>query len=696
MLKARKDKCSIKVRYGKVLFCGAGAAGKTNFLKLLMEDNFEKKHLSTEILKPQQVSIDIKALVSSNDKKIEFKRMGIDEEIRQLMSYLPKKYTEQDAVPHPMDPQPAVQEDVFQNSYTAAEDIMSEKIAVDHSEFTKETSDDEWNILTFMDTGGQPQFISMLPTVNSFAMITFIVHKMARGENSLDEKVMVQHGNQHGENSFSPHPYECTYIQLIKTLMTYASSVFLPDVQFLQELKVCKNTTNTNSNISIIGTHSHDVSEDDIKKIDTTLTEMINYAGCKNVKPRLNNNYEYLVPVDNKEQIKRNKSDSETVIDLKKYTSPSIICKHIYEFQMKQDVYSVPVQWLLLELEIRKVCNDKECSFITYKDVMNLATEKNLGDEEFIKNGLRFHHLFGVLLYFENVEGISELVITNHQWLFNKLTEIVLYSFNCADKGERDELDQGIFKDKMLENLNIEADFKKAKIDIRLINPKKSFLNLLKHLRILVPLNEDNTQYFMPSLLKSHPLTTRSQELIPGKNSFIYQSNENTTAEPFLFQFESISVNLIPRGFLCFLVIEIIHSTKWQLYRRNLHDNLVTFIIKRGGYFVTLIDSIFFLEIHITHESGNSHPIHFEVRKIIQNTMSKVEKNLNICGTLKYGFLCKKCTDTEQQHLTYAEEGDVNDVNPSDYMYCSINQEPTSLESSHQIWLQHKVIYNCA
>ena len=34
MSKAREDGCSLKVRYGKVLICGAGAAGKTNFLNL--------------------------------------------------------------------------------------------------------------------------------------------------------------------------------------------------------------------------------------------------------------------------------------------------------------------------------------------------------------------------------------------------------------------------------------------------------------------------------------------------------------------------------------------------------------------------------------------------------------------------------------------------------------------------------------
>ena len=692
MLKARKDKCCIKVRYGKVLFCGAGAAGKTNFLNLLMKKDFEQKHKSTELVKPQQVTIAMKALVSSNHNEIAFTTMDIDEEIHQLMSYLPKKYTEQ-TLPHHADPQHTVQEDVSQNSYTTAEDIMSEKLASD-SELTKQVAKHEWNILTFMDTGGQPQFISMLPTVNSFAMITFIVHKMAKGEKSLDNNVMVQHGNQQGENSFPPHSYECTYLQLIKTLMTYASSVLFPDVQFLQEVG-CKNTKNTNSNISIIGTHSADVSADDIKKIDKALADMIDNAGCKNVKPNLNEEYEYLIPVDNKDQINRNKSDSDTVIDIKKYTNPSIICKHIYDFQMQQDVYSVPIQWLLLELEIRKVCIDKECCFITYKDVLNLATKKNLGDEDFIKNGLRFHHLFGVLLYFENVEGMCELIITNHQWLFDKLTEIVHYSFKCATKGDRDELRIGIFKDAMLEELKIEKDFKNANIDTQLINPKKAFLNLLKHLKIVVPLNEDETKYFMPSILKSHPLTDAELEkAIPGKNSFKHQSNENAEAEPFLFQLESTSVNLIPRGFFCFLIVELICSTGWRPYKKNLYDNLVTFFKVEGGYFVTIIDKIFFLEVRITHENGNVIPIHYGVLKIMHNTMVEVEKNLCIRCIIKHGFLCKKCSDTEQQHLTYlhmthVDEDGIKYVSPSDSMGCDcINERLTSIESSHQIWLQ--------
>ena len=92
MLKARDAKYSVPIRYGKVLFCGAAAAGKSNFLNLLMKEDFQSLHISTEVLKPQQVTIAMKAVISSSDNQVEFTKMSIDEEILQLESYLPEKY----------------------------------------------------------------------------------------------------------------------------------------------------------------------------------------------------------------------------------------------------------------------------------------------------------------------------------------------------------------------------------------------------------------------------------------------------------------------------------------------------------------------------------------------------------------------------------------------------------------------------
>ena len=87
MLKACDAGVSIPVQYGKVLFCGAAAAGKTNFFNLLMEKNFEPSHISTILLEPQQ-AMAMKVESSSNEGKVTFKKMTIDNEILVLESYL--------------------------------------------------------------------------------------------------------------------------------------------------------------------------------------------------------------------------------------------------------------------------------------------------------------------------------------------------------------------------------------------------------------------------------------------------------------------------------------------------------------------------------------------------------------------------------------------------------------------------------
>ena len=713
MWKARKDGCSIKVRYGKILFCGANGAGKTNFSNLLLEAEFNPIHVSTEVAKPQQTTVAMKAQVSKGDKDgdVIFKKMNIDDEIQQLMSYLPKKYTIpssqqqgkfKKSIKSIQQPLKSITKSKPKERHTVAEDIMGHKIvnkASTSESHVAELPDKVWDILTFMDTGGQPQYISMLPAINSFAMITFIVHKMTGGRKSLDDKFTVRHGDNEGNDSFTPYEHECTYLQLIKTLMSYASVNFFPDDSFLNDFKICCNKTQSRS-ISFIGTHSKNVSENDIAEIDEALADIVKNLNPKNnIMVKLNKMHSYLAPVDNKEQNKGSSERDDTnkffksvdnKDDSKKYTNLSRIRGYIYECMANQDVYAVPIQWLLLELEIRKECESRKCSLITCGDVLQIGREKSLGDDNFIKTGLRFHHIFGVLLYFEEVEGMHELVITNHRWLFEKLSEIVKYSFEPSITEDEDDLSIGIFKESMLNKLNIDEDFKNSGINTECLNPKMAFLELLQHLLIIAQLNEDDTKYFMPSLLKSSNISYH-QKCIPGKSNFIKLTND---PESLLIQIESVgATSSFPRGFLCFLVVQLIYSTNWELYRDNVYNNILTFYKVNGGYYVTLIDKIFFLEITVTHAFNNIDvaPIHHEVFKIIKTAISDVRLRLNIEIKLKYGFMCKMCQNTEEAHMTYSLETD------NDCYHCA-GQKLTRLEMSHKIWLlapaEVSIIYN--
>ena len=840
MLKARDAKYSVPIRYGKVLFCGAAAAGKSNFLNLLMKQDFQSLHISTAVLKPQQVTIAMKAVVSSSDDEVEFTKMSIDEEIQQLESYLPEyfiptapvqkislkvpaqdelsadnlpKVCDTSAAPclknasqAPTQDEASVDElpKIHTKSTTpyqkgSLQIPLEEEHSADHSKLSlanvkaetkrlnKKPREAVWDMLTFMDTGGQPQFISMLPAVNSFAMITFIIHKLETGgQNSLNKIVEVQYGNEKGEISYKPHPHKYTYLQLIETLISYASNILQPDTKFLAKVKIdIKKYENTRS-ILLTGTHSGDdqLSEDDIKNVDEELAKVVNKSGVNHIKPSFNKNYKFLMPVDNKKQGKKSKfeatkenseleatnknSEMETTKeifelettkktseleetkentkrptnklykytpkfirkrirrqvpinrekqitvpqlptieevktpqlptlevkmpqlltikdDTRRYTMPSKIRTYIKNFLDKQDKIHVPIKWLLLELEIRKICQQKEnCSLISYDDVLKLAKERHLGyngefgddvsidGEQFIKQGLRFHHSFGVLLYFEDVEGMQKLVITNHQWLFNNLSKIVEYSFTCDTIEEMEDLKNGIFKKTLLSSdcLDISKDFKDSKIDIKSVDPINAFLKLLEYLRIAAPSTEHATKYFMPCLLDSCELTNLEAKVPEYKANGI---------EPLLVQFKSTDNKSysFPRGVFCFLVVQLMLLMNWELYSQA-YVNLITLFKKDSAHYITLIDRIFCLEVHVTYKEDNN--VHDEVFNIIHDALHKISKKLKIECNLCYGFTCP-CLLIKELHISYLT------MDNDKHCWCKKNSV-TDLTDSHKLWLK--------
>ena len=708
MLKACDAKYSIPVRYGKVLFCGASAAGKSNFLNLLMENDFETLHKSTEVLKPYQVTVAMKALSSNHEGEVEFNRMKIDEEILQLESYLAEKTAEfmsakgkrennlksipERKVPDTKPVGEASKHGPNSKTTDSTEHVDMAIANVTLEKLPKKDPKSTWDILTFMDTGGQPQFISMLPAVNSFVMITFIVHKLKEGgKESLRRTVEVHYGNEKGEVNFKLYPHKYTYLQLIETLISYASNILLPDTNFLDYLKN-KRKKNDNGekvtrSILLVGTHSGDdkLSVEDIDEIGEELKIAVERSGVNHIKPYLNENYEYLVPVDNKKQNRKSDIQVPKVLDAKRFTKVSGIRKYIQTLLEHQDEIHVPIKWLLLELEIRKVCHEKGCHLISYKEVLELAETKKFGyagefgdvelsSDEFIKHGLRFHYSFGVLLYFEGVTGIQELIITNHQWLFNKLTEIVCFSFKegCHTQESIKDLNKrGILHKTLLGSnfLNVHKDFKESGIDTTFINPVESFLSLLRYLRIAAPLSETDDRYFMPFVLESCELTDL-QKRIP-------EYNGNNIEPSLLVQFKSNDNKTFsfPRGAFCFLVVDLMLCEKWTICRQA-YINLITFRVHNAIYYITLVDRIFCLEIHVTSKERCT--VHNKIQEIINQALQRVGTKLKIHNNLCHGFSCS-CAQVSDLHISYLSE-DNNEC-------CCCDESATKLTNYHRVWL---------
>ena len=673
MLDAKKNGYTLKVRYSKVLFSGSSGAGKSSFVNLLLNKKINQRHVSTGVTESQQVMVTKKLAVmffkqEKGKESLDWTEMNFDKEISQLkvrlfhemQQYSPQQSTSES------NPSQVNQDTSFSLQCTVVNDIVTSPT---EGESLSVVSSDVWDVLTLLDTGGQPQFINMLPAINSSAMITFIVHNMHGGVKSLSDKVTVTHGNEKGKRSFSSYSMQYTNLELMKVLMSLTNDTHLRNSQFIDS--ICAIKGETTSYLSFIGTHADRMTDEEISEIDQKLSMTINEAKIENVW-KINDQYEYLIPVDNTTAGTENEDENA-----------SIIRAELSELQQKRDVYDVPITWIIMELEIRKQCQEKNCSYISYSEVCNMCRQSNLlQEEELIKDALKFHHSLGVLLYFEKVQGMNDFVITDHQWLFNRLTKLVCYTFQGKLIPNNVDLDnfkyEGILSTKLIPKIGLELG------DIKI----QYFLNLLIHLGIIAPIKEETgtTSYFMPSILPTY--TDEVDKHLQQYGSQVVRINDyDIDINPLLIQF---STGTLPRGVFCCLAVQLLQDNlSWKLRRSEQNkcrtfNNLITFRTP-CRHSISLIDRVFYLEIQIRHKEKDVLSIHYEFQRAVTNALVTVSTKLNLKSSeLCYGFWCQECPNQDGSlHMTKLSQ-----LCPVP-QYCDCDHdEETELTESHAIWLQ--------
>ena len=500
-----------------------------------------------------------------------------------------------------------------------------------------------------MDTGGQPQFISMIPAVNSSAMVTFIVHDL---QNDLNDNVTVAHGDANGKQTFIPYTIGCTNLELIKSLISFSNNLFLQKKPFLEE--ICEKTENgRKENISyllFIGSHLDKANKKITQETDDSLDTVVKDSGLEHVWMDIHSEYKYLIPVNN--------LTSEEENQYATHDSAKKIRKKLYDEISQQEVYNVPIVWLLLELEVRKKCGEKKQKFITYREIVELCHEHNLIQrEDDIKNGLRFHHLFGVLLYFDEVPELHDYVFTDYQWVFDNLTKIVYQSYlNYGQENiivKTDFKYKGFFTESLLDKCDLKLKHNDESSGETELDFKQGFIKLLKYLRIITPrtLVDNSIVYFMPSLLSTCDLRSNPGTFLPGVLPHIACDK----TEPLLVQFKLRNRHTdipgsFPRGTFCCLIVELLQDEltwglSWSDKKEMVFDNLVTLLHRPTSQHVTLIDRISYLEvIMLQNKNGINISIHYQFKQILKDRLYEIGSELNFYNfELAFGFICKEC-----------------------------------------------------
>ena len=516
------------------------------------------------------------------------------------------------------------------------------------------------NIITLLDTGGQPEYIHLLPTVNIHPVVTFIVHDLSK---SLGDQVLVEY-SEHGELVFEPYHLRYSNFDMIKFLMSSINDSLERTSSQVPQLVTIPGKNNS-SYLCCVGTHADKVDPDTIHNTDRQLTAMVKKLDCKAAVWQ-NKDGGVVFPVDN--TTAGNSSTEDPVANS--------IRNRIEEIASDKDLYELPITWMLLELEIRQVCSKSNKGFISFKRCCSIAHQTNLisGKEE-VMNALIYHHLLGVLLHYPDIPGLCDYVITDHQWLFDRISSIVCLTFKqsnillAADNFKYN----GILTKELIQELKWKDEL-----------TEDYFIALLVQMNIIAPIQREDGRedYFIPYILPTYTIHSQCSDILSQYGCL--------QGEPLLIQFVS---NLLPRGFFCCLAVQILQQLPkgignlfTQKNTRHTYSNLITFRLQ-NAYSLSLMDKLTYLEVQIRHqESYHYHhfPVHSKVQEIVCTALEGVCEQLTFNhGRIQYGFHCQ-CGEYDD-HIAIL----TSLIPPFDYALCRYGSViQTKLKNEHTVWLQ--------
>ena len=683
--KAKRDHGTIPVSFLRIIVAGSGAAGKTNFIHLLMKKDFKKDHHSTNVVHANHaVSFRMAAFQQSYENdEVTWVELDSELEIGYLQSLLIPGDLQQEkllvsstvavenrdttaaiqrstaapgisrstAAPAqsrttaaPVTPQyqtKAPKEQSFfrklfawlfttsikQSNLSIVDDILESKSSTSGAPTYQ--SDKVLNIITLLDTGGQPEYIHLLPTINVNPTVTFVVHNLSK---SLDDQVLVEY-SQHGKHLFQPYHLSYTNIDMIKFLMSAVNDSLERPACNVSDLQLAVTSgSDDKSYICIVGTHADKVLHFEKEETGKKLTSLVEQTQC-DAAVWCQENRNVLFAVDNTTAGSKDREDPVA----------KDIRSRIETLSSKKEVYELPITWMLLQLEIRQVCSKRKKSYISYSDCVTIAKKSGLiPTEEEIKSVLQYHHLLGVLIYFHEVPGLCDYVIVDHQWWFDKLSSVIRITFQedllnyQAVQAVRKLKYQGKLSKKLVKHTEWKDDIK-----------EEFFFSLLIRMKIITPVDnnkqDDTEEYFIPFVLSAYNLQQENNILL----QYGYLQGE-----PLLIQFYS---GLLPRGFFCSLLVQLLRYPLKGLEphfsqgdTQHSFSNLFTFSLP-NAYSMSLLDKLSYLEVQIRHpRKVIDIPVHVKIYNYLMYVLTDVCIHLKFnFERLQCGFLCKCCKHTE-------------------------------------------------
>ena len=423
----------------------------------------------------------------------------------------------------------------------------------------------------FIDSGGQPQFLEILPAFIRNISLLLLLVKLSE---ELSDTPTVEYFSPDGKSyqlGVFPLSNEQLLLQAAQLSLFHQSQTSLPH-NIIEKQQ-------SQPNMTVVGTFADQESK------------------CKETRSEKNKQLKQLLQPFQKQLIPRSKSEIIFPVNAKsagqgKNEDPvatelrRMIQKLAPRLRMR-----FPLQWYFLEMELRRL----GLKIITKSKCWEIAKKLGFDSKEALEAALLYLHEANLFLYYPDV--LSNTIFVDPQAVLSNITQLYERHIKLEDAPESevvgDDLryrDQALFTASAL--ISLDTDYSKAAF------PNEELITLLQNRLIVSEMPffiNDEMAYFMPSLLPA----LKEGDIIRPKT---------TAASPLIISFQE---GWAPTGLFCALVVSLL-SRKSQLPWKiselvsgnmsKLYKNYLEFLIGYIAGSITLVNTMKQFELHPSFE----------------------------------------------------------------------------------------------
>ena len=518
-------------------------------------------------------------------------------------------------------------------------------------------------MLHIVDTGGQPEFQSVLSWLLLKPAITVQVFNLSVG---LKERYDVWYESQDGQIT---EPYKSSFTVEEVIFQAQSSLTFRETTHCPSELN-CKALPFQSKSL-FVGTHRDHVSDEDFSRIDSTLKEQLQCSPFLDDKVVYYHNpqtfsFNVVFPIDN------TKTNDPGIIHFREKVNQLLKTLPSSEF---------PISWEWFKLSVLST----NVKTMTVDQCVVIGRASGMEDKAEVLLALWYHtHFTGEIQHY-NIEGINDTVWLDPQLISDGISTLISSSFSGKGPFYQNQVkyrETGRFPvlevKKILEGQCHEVSYQKLII-------------LFEHLHVLTPITNEQgeiVEYFVPCVLQPKNV----ESIKRGTISAFHPA-------PLLFTFKT---GFTPIGVFHALVVYLSSTNlqtalqPWKLSsKKPQFRNKVTFFVGKDFDEVTLVAQPQFLEVWIDREDD------VDCSQQLSDVCSEVRSTLDIALTCiknsekstlqvdhNIAFYCNRAEcHCSVPHAAFPEGY------PPKRAICSFLDSPCKLGEHHCVWLKEVCSY---